>query len=143
MSKNIEIAIIILSFFSILFAFWSFKMHINLFRATGFSSSFTSHTNSRSSNFLEVILNSGVCPFGKFGAWIILIWSLILIILVSINYNKTNNEKQNLFTYLKYTQLSFLLIIIILSILMNLSLAIRSIPFYIIQIVITILLWQN
>ena len=67
-----QILIIVLAFLGLISAFWSFKMHLNLFSSTGFSKNFIHHTESKNNIIWHNLLNSGVCPFGKFGAWIII-----------------------------------------------------------------------
>ena len=80
--NNKEISLIVLLVFGVLTLFASFKMHLNLFSATGHSFDFFHHTQkkwTKGALFKDIVLHSGVCPFGKFGAWANFLWSFLLI----------------------------------------------------------------
>ena len=141
-----NILIILLALSGLFAAFWSFKMHLNLFSSTGFSKNFIHHTEFKTNIIWHNILNSGVCPFGKFGAWIIIGWSLAIIITISLLMakNTDEDEKRKIYDYLGYGTLTLLISAFVLSLIMNLPLAIRSLPFYLVEsAIVGLLLTRN
>jgi len=92
----------------------------------------------------EWILESGVCPLGKFGAWVIIIWSSVIIGIICTN--KINNTEPH--TIKKTNKILGIInsiimgIILILTFFMNFPLFIRTSPFFLIQIVISLILFD-
>jgi hypothetical protein len=137
-----NILVILLALLGLFTSFWSFKMHLNLFSSTGFSKNFIHHTESKTNIIWHNILNSGVCPFGKLGAWIIIGWSLAIIITISLTMSKNLDEdvKNKIYDYLGYGSLALLVSSFVLSWIMNFPLAIRSLPFYFVESAMVVLL---
>ena len=144
--NNKEISLIVLLVFGVLTLFASFKMHLNLFSATGHSFDFFHHTQkkwTKGALFKDIVLHSGVCPFGKFGAWANFLWSFLLIgIILVYKDSKDLVAKKQVYQNLYIIQLIVLITTGVLSLSMNWPLAVRSIPFFAIQIAITVLLAQ-
>lgn len=122
---------------SMLWAVWSFKIHNNMFSATGSSDEFYKHETTG-------ILTSGVCPLGKFGAWVIFVWSTIILLLLSSVYTK-NDSSQIKTTNIVVGSLNAAIIgiIFILTLIMNRDLWIRTLPFFLTQVGITIILFNE
>jgi hypothetical protein len=139
-----EISLVVLLVFGVLTAFASFKMHLNLFSATGHSFDFFHHTQqkwTKGALFKDVVLHTGVCPFGKFGAWANFLWSFLLIgIILVYKDSKDLVAKKRVYQNLYIIQLIVLITTSVLSLSMNWPLAVRSIPFFGIQIAIAVLL---
>jgi hypothetical protein len=144
MSDKKDIIILSLIPIALVSAFLSFKMHLNLFKATGKSNSFFEHdipmiycenckayhpniTNLK--DLFNVILNAGVCPLGKVGGWFIILWSIILFTLILVYRTKDYEEKKDVYKKLGIVQLSFTAILFA-GTLANLPLLARSIPFF-------------
>lgn len=140
------IILILLSFPSLLWVFWSFKMHKNAFTST---SGITEETHFTGNKFLEHsgsgILTAGVCPLGKLGAWITLIWSVILISVLYTYYNKHTNENDIKWINKVVGIINIVLasILFILTIIMNPPLFIRTLPFFYVQIAISMIILNS
>lgn len=118
---------------SILWVIWSFKMTTSFNDDKGF----TYHKPG-------TILGAGVCPLGKFGAWVIFIWSCIMIIVLGFTY-KTNDASQidKVNKIVGYINAFIMGIIFILSLVMNTPLFIRTFPFFFTQIAITMIILHD
>ena len=132
---NLAVAIFLIQIPSIIWAWWSFNMHRALFREGHPSlynepSSFTEHMSG-------TLFTAGVCPFGKLGAWTLLLWTITLSILLLIFAEK--NDRKNI-KKLGIAHVSLVGLVFLLSLIMNGYLFIRTIPYFIIQIGIGILL---
>jgi len=92
------------------------------------------------SSFLNIVLNSGVCPFGKFGITVLVIWSIILISLL-LTYKEEN--KQDVFRYLGIVNLALFVIYGGATLLMNWPLFVRCIPYLLIQLGVSIWLYSS
>lgn len=136
---------------SLLWVSWSFKMTGNFFS----TDPTTKRNRFEGVNFLEhseiitssksYILESGVCPLGKFGAWVTFIWSAIMLISMYSKYSDTNSTDSDIDTFNKIIggiNISIVGIIFILSLIMNYPLFIRTLPYFIQQIAISIILLQ-
>ncbi|HMP30085.1 MAG TPA: hypothetical protein PKD85_10820 [Saprospiraceae bacterium] len=142
---NNVIGVIFLIIPTLIWAVWSFKLY-DVFQAKSFKSGadfdkiFEHDTNG--------ILGSSVCPFGKFGAVFIICWSILLIILlVMVNilyWDVKNNEKLRVaLQAIGWTNVAIMIIIAGLSGFMNPPLFIRTLPFYFLQIGISIMILNN
>jgi hypothetical protein len=128
---NLAVAIFLIQIPSIIWAWWSFNMHRALFREGHHSLyGFTEHASG-------TLFTAGVCPFGKLGAWMLLLWTIIFSILLLIFAN--NNDRKNI-KKLGIVHVSLVGLVFLLSLIMNKFLFIRTIPYFIIQIGIGILL---
>jgi hypothetical protein len=145
--NKIKIVILIMLLLpSLLWSFWSFKMYKDAFSGTSGESheehfagnKFIEHTGSG-------ILTAGVCPLGKLGAWIILIWSIILISLLITFYNKYTDEDDikrinKIFGIMNIVLAS---ILFIATIIMNPPLFIRTLPFFYTQSAISLIILNS
>jgi hypothetical protein len=89
------------------------------------------------------ILNSGVCPLGKFGAWVTFIWFAIMLSLMYWKYSDTQTTPSEIDQFNKIICSFHVIlfgIIFILSLIMNLPLFIRTLPYFMLQIAISILI---
>ena len=119
----------------ILLSCWSFKIY-----STGCSGGYTKYSNynlirhrETLSNYISYLLDSDVCTLGKIGEWFIIIWSIVLITLALTS--------KKFFT-LGILNSVFMSIIFILALVMNRPLFIRSIPFFIVQVFISLYLFE-
>ena len=129
-----DLKIFFIEILSLIWAWWSFKMHRNLFKATpGDVGKKFLHHHKSTITWLKHngtgILHTGVCLLGKLGAWMLLFWTIIL--LISIYVVKTPN-----FSVLGYLNLTFVSIVFVLSGLMNFPLWVRLVPYFILQILV-------
>ena len=95
------------------------------------------HRQSKNSSFWDTVINSGVCPLGKFGFIVLVLWTIILILML-IFYNGDNRKKVLL--YLGIINLLFFFIYGILTYLMNWPLFVRCIPYLTLQLIVSILI---
>lgn len=126
-----------------IYAFFSFKMYDSLFYATPSSSSSSSSLYSEidilkheeigdDENFLAQILYNGVCQIGKFGAWLLIGWSIALIVLLCIYKDDESILK-------KLGAINLILCIIYgYALTSNWALFVRSIPYLLAQFFISI-----
>jgi hypothetical protein len=98
---------------------WSFKLHKNVFSPT--DAGLTTHEEGG-------ILGAGVCALGKIGAWVIIIW----IILSSIILLSNRTSEGILGVLITHSILVFILIV--LTLVMNPQLFVRTLPFILLQI---------
>ena len=133
---------------AVITAYYSFKMNENWF-----SASFIEHDEVEGS-FVNQIYKTGVCQLGKFGAWAmfvnILVTSILMIIGESLYQKYKNNDKKKAKEHLKkYVIVTFILnlvlysIVFVLSLFMNPPLFIRTLPFFCIQCGVLLLLVQG
>lgn len=137
MSKTaVQTAILMTEVPAVIWAWWSFKMHKNWFHATPgslnpqrrtYDNTFFAHTGTG-------WLYTGVCPLGKFGAWVILLWSMALIVM---EFLLPTSDMFPVFI----VHIAVMGIIFILSFIMNRPLWIRSIPFFWMQTIAATLLF--
>jgi hypothetical protein len=145
--------VVILTFLllpSLLWVIWSFKMNEGLFRTLSKNTDFQSTKQFQGSSFLEhtenTILGSGVCPLGKFGAFVTFIWSMTMITACFWKYGDIHATDDEIVTFNKVIasiNISIVGIIFVLSVIMNLPLFIRTLPYFMMQIAITILILTN
>ena len=133
-TPSLRVIVSFLELPSLLLAMWSFKV-------IGSSPSSPTGTEQFSGSSLlahkeNTILDSSVCPLGKFGALVIFIWSLLLVGLMF----KLEREK---FYLLGWINMAIISIIFILSLAMNQPLFLRTLPYYFVQIAICILLIES
>ena len=144
MTKNKNIIIVLcLILPAILLSYFSFKMHESSFYKNPQGVPFWVHDEPRAKRgtFIYKLLHSGVCPLGKFGALSIFTISVITFIFCLLYlYNPQKYEKE--IKVIRALNLSLLAIVFILSLLMNRYLFVRSIPYYILQLTIVILLYK-
>ena len=140
------ISLLFLELASLLCVFWSFKLHKNLFSKTVSSESNKSISFS-GHDLLEHdgsgILSAGVCPLGKWGAWFIFVWSIVLLSILFSVYRKPSTDFNSTCKTLGIMNAVFIGIIFILSLIMNLPLFIRTLPFFFIQTSVTISLMTS
>lgn len=98
---------------------WAFKMNQDMFQATGYSAHMFHHEG-------DEIWQAGVCPLGKVGAWLILLWSVwVLYAMRYLEYQKM----------IQFVTLLFIGLVAVLSLLLNYPLFVRSIPVYLCYLV--------
>ena len=145
--------IVSLIFFYTIWGFFSFKMYDSVFNMTRpqlhldllerlDAGEYTEHDNMEwfshkvsGETFLDKILHSGVCRFGKFGAWILFIWSIIMITLL-LFYTKKKDDVDNLnkiYIILGSVNLVLSLVYAILCFVLNKPLFYRCVPYIMIQ----------
>lgn len=137
----VQASITMLEIPSILWAIWSFQLHKTLWKsdmsAQQKQHQFVYNTKYAKQGFFEHVQNgvlySSVCPFGKFGAWVILLWTIALITSI---YTLSGS---NLFIIF-IVQNIIIGLIFILSLFMNYPLWIRTLPFFYLQIIVSFLL---
>lgn len=134
--KSKNITLFVLQTVSFIIMFWAFKMHINLFSRTN-----TLNTN-RSNLLLHEhintnILDTGVCPLGKIGAWFLMLWMITLMILVYA----LNSKKEFIVGWINF--ILNIIILILCLLLGNFPLAVRATPYFILQFAISMVLLQK
>jgi hypothetical protein len=138
------VIIFLLQLPALLWSLWSFKMHKNAFAATSSGGSHEAHF--AGNKFLEHtgsgILTAGVCPLGKVGAWVIVLWSLIMISLLIYFYNKYTKptDIKRINTIFGILNSVIMGVIFLMSFIMNRALFIRTLPFFLTQIAISLIL---
>lgn len=96
---------------------------------------FLRHKQEKKGTFWDIVLNSGVCDFGRFGIILLMLWNAILVFLLII-FNYTYNNQKN--KILGSVNLLFFTIYSILTFIMNWPLFVRSIPYLLLQLFISI-----
>ena len=125
-------------------------MHKNVFSAT-YGEEGDNITHYKGNSLIEHmgsdVMTAGVCPLGKLGAWIILIWNVILLVTIGIIYQNNNQNTPDSNIYInKVNRIMgiincvLLIILFILTLVMNSPLFIRTIPFFYVEIIICFLL---
>lgn len=137
---SLLLSLLLLEIPSIILVYWSFKMYENTLT--------TSETTIyyKNNDLLEHsgsgLLSAGVCTLGKFGAWCILVWTIIMLLTITIGFITYPKESfRSLCITLAYINMVFIFIIFILSCIMNPPLCIRTIPYFCIQSSISIILY--
>lgn len=82
------------------------------------------------------LFTTGVCPFGKFGAWMILLWTLTQLALV---FALPASD----YASIGYTHVSFVGLVFVLTLIMNWPLFTRTLPYFFLQTAVAILLMCN
>ena len=133
-TPSLRTTVLFLELPSLLLAMWSFKV---IGASPGSQSGTEQFVGSSLLAHKEnTILDSSVCPLGKFGAFVIFIWSLLLVGLMF-------ELEQEKFYILGWINMAIITIIFILSLAMNQPLFIRTLPYYFVQIAICILLIES
>lgn len=142
---NLAAAIALIEIPSVLWAGWSFKMHKDMFGATaGGSDSVSFKGNGLLEHTGSTIFGAGVCPLGKFGAWFILAWTIIMLFLIIKYSRKTPSQAHKAFRAIGITHAVIMAIIAVLSAIMNYPLFLRTMPYYVVQAgVATLLIGQK
>ena len=113
------LAYVFLQIPSLALSSWSFKLHKNVFTPT--QAGLLTHKEGG-------ILGAGVCALGKFGAWIIIIWTILSSIIL------LNNRNSGSILAVLITHSILLSILIIATMVMNPQLFVRTLPFILLQI---------
>jgi len=130
---------------SLFWVLWSFKVYEDLVIYHPNSPSSEEHDSPSSVRYEgcslmqhreSTIMNSEVCPLGKLGAWIILIWTLVLVKLL---YDQTLLS-QIFKTTIILGVIHALIVctIAIVSFVTNAPLFIRTLPYYVVQIIVVV-----
>ena len=153
--NKIYIIISLITVYTI-YGFFAFKMHNSLFNMTlpkllsdfiQRKDGYTEHSNIEwfrhrevGDTFLDRILDSGVCRFGKFGAWILIIWSIIMITLLLFYTQKRSDldHLNKIYIILGIINLVLSLVYTILCFLLNKPLFYRCVPYLMIQFSVSI-----
>jgi hypothetical protein len=155
MEEKTEISVIIvLMFIYTIYAGFAFKIHDSLFnmtRPTSYSISSESkvyylhgeydwlkHQEIQAGNLLKRTLNAGVCQLGKFGAWILFIWSLLMFILLLVYMKKEKNVKNNIYKVIGIINIVLSIIYGIMTFMLNTPLFYRCIPYLVFQVSVSI-----
>ena len=146
LNRNKLVILTFLSLPSLLWVVWSFKMYPT-------NATINCHCNSPARNQFEGInflqhseidiLNSGVCPLGKFGAWVTFLWFAIMLSLMYWKYSDAKSTPSDVYEFNKIICSFHVIlfgIIFILSLFMNLPLFIRTLPYFMLQIAISIVI---
>lgn len=149
---NNVIGVIFLVFPALLWAIWSFKIY-DIFSGKKFRDIGAAWLNNPDFRRIiehetDGILGSGVCPLGKFGAIFIICWSILLVVLllmVNILYwnTKDANKLRIALQAIGWTNVGIIVIIAIISLVLNPHLFIRTLPFYFLEIGISIMILNN
>lgn len=99
---------------------------------------FLRHSQQKHGYFWDIVFNSGVCQFGKFGIIVLIIWSIILSSLL-IFYKKDN--RNTVLKVLGSINLLFFFVYGLLTYMMNWPLFVRCIPYLLIQLTVSILIF--
>lgn len=135
--------IVFLVFVSMLWAFWSFKMDKNLFSGTKGGAGPSYHTGVLKHSG-SGLLSAGVCPLGKLGAWVIFLWGVTMLVILGIKYKSNDKDKiRKINKIIGWINVAITGIIFIVSLLLNQPLFFRTLPFYLIQISISIVLLND
>lgn len=146
-SKKKVIAVLCLIVPALILSYFSFKMHESWFymnpKGVGFWVHYEPDDTSfeKMEKFLNNLKNTGVCPLGKFGALSIFTISLITFIYGCLYLSNPESYKKEM-KVMRDLNLSLLVIVFLLSLLMNPYLFVRSIPYFIVQLAIVILLYM-
>ena len=122
MSRLITPVYVFLQVLAIGLCVWSFKLDESMFVADKGGDGFIGHQEQGG------ILGAGVCTFGKIGAWCIIGWIIISMIILNLE----TNAKVTL--CLLFTQAFLIAACVILTVIMNLPLFIRTIPFVVLEV---------
>ncbi len=132
-------------------AFFAFKMHDTLWSNNNMNGSispslrgFITHQTYRQKSTWEQFLQNSVCPFGKFGAWMLISLSLVMIILLFAHrYDESSASKKKRYQVLAILNLVFALVFSFTTLFMNWALFARSFPVYVAQIAVSVWLFQK
>jgi hypothetical protein len=130
------ITLFVLQTVAFVILFWSFKMHINLFSRTK-----TLNREDKNLSLYEHvttnILDTGVCPLGKIGAWLLMVWMVSLMILVYA----LNSDKEYILGWVNF--ILNVIVLFLCLLLGNFPLAVRAFPYFILQFAISMVLLQK
>lgn len=136
--KTKYIIIIVLQIVSFMLLFWSFKMHINLFSRTDTIGIQNNKKLLLHEHITTTILDTGVCPLGKIGAWFFMLW-IGSLIAVMLSYKKYKVDK-----ILAWVNFFINVILLCFTILLgNFALAVRASPYFIVQFITSMVLLQK
>jgi hypothetical protein len=143
--RNNLTALFFLEAQALLWVFWSFKMHRDMFSGTpGDGDGDIHYDNPIIQHSGSGILSAGVCPLGKFGAWMTLIWGIILLAVLTKHYSDDDTNKiKTINKIMGWINIVLVFIMFVLSLIMNPPLWIRTLPFVFVQIAITIILLND
>lgn len=158
--KNRLVILFFLQFPALLWVYWSFKMDIStfdpcvkdsnkkLFRINEERTPKKEYCEIPAERFFwdhltKGILDAGVCPMGKGGAWTILIWTIIMLTtLTSVYYTENKDEIKECHKALAYINMTFMAILFGLTLKFNAPLLIRSLPYFFLNVAITLILFN-
>jgi len=145
LNRNKLVILTFLSLPSLLWVIWSFKMYPSM--PSDCHCDVTARQQFEGMSFLQHseidILNSGVCPLGKFGAWVTFLWFAIMLSLMYWKYTDTSVTPSDIDQFNKIICSFHIIlfgIIFILSLIMNLPLFIRTLPYFMLQIAISVVI---
>ena len=125
---------------SLLWAYWSFKMHQDWFSGTDGKGAVSYKGNTWLQHTGTSVFGAGVCPLGKLGAWVIMAWTIVLVALLLYYSRKSTSEAHKVYYILGIVHACVIGIIAFLSLIMNPPLFARTLPYYVIQVAVVMLL---
>jgi len=150
-SENTEIYIIIsIMIIYTIYSVFAFKIHESFFerssviepemkivhfRDVNEMNEFLKHQEVETDDLFEKILNSGVCEAGKFGAWTLFAWSIIMFILLLVYMRKENNIKNKMYRIIGIINLVLSIGYGSTSFYLNTPLFYRCIPYLVLQFI--------
>jgi len=130
-----KIYYLLLQLIAIILIGWSFKLHKNIWNPTVLSNKIVNNGHNSLDHSNGNIFNAGVCQFGKISVWLIIIYIIITCFILLIKYTKKT------ILGIAISNLIMLSLLIIVSSFLNPQLSIRTIPFYLLEILIIIILF--
>jgi uncharacterized membrane protein YjjP (DUF1212 family) len=139
-TKVIGTALLLIEIPAVLWAYWSFKMHEDWFSGTRGGGSIQHKGNSWLQHTGTSLFGAGVCPLGKLGAWVIMVWTIVLVALLMYYSRQSSTEAHKMYRILGIVHACVIGVIALLSLIMNPPLFARTLPYYIIQAAVVMLL---
>ena len=142
-TSTLATSIVLLEIPSLFWAWWSFKMSDSVKRSY---SNVKPQVHFKGHKWIEhtgsSIFGAGVCPLGKFGAFVIFLWTILMSgLLLYYAHSAKNKEKaHDVFRILGIVHAIVIGIIALLSLIMNYPLFIRTLPYFITQVAVAWLL---
>lgn len=100
-------------------------------------------SRSRWQYLFDYIRFNSVCPFGKFGAWALLSWSVIMVVMLLVYRTTPYGSRKKMYQVLAIVNLVFAVLYFGMMLPMNLALFIRSLPYLITQMVVSAWLFMK